>query len=217
MSRIRCRWRRSHQKERSRVKSLGQFRTIQNRDGTSTTTSSCNNPVLEQQRASVCLENGNRSHGPIEEDRALGQPHQSPPAKRRPQSENFPFGSFVQRSPSLHRQNKLRSRKGVHAPRAHRPRAAHAPCGHRVGYLNRLSRKWSTFEALVSTALLGKELWQGVRAPWGELTCNQCSNTMKDDKLLHTNPNFACGYTAQVPSAVTGTGKSIGRQQHVNS
>ena len=51
----------------------------------------------------------------------------------------------------------------------------------------------------------------GCEGPLGELTCNQCS-TMKDDKLLHTNPDFACGYTAQVPSAVSGTvwRKSIG-------
>ena len=45
----------------------------------------------------------------------------------------------------------------------------------------------------------------------GELTCNQCSN-MKNDKLLHPNPIFACGYSAQIPSAVLDTvwGKSIG-------
>ena len=58
----------------------------------------------------------------------------------------------------------------------------------------------------------GEELWQGVRAPLGELTCDQHGNGLKDDKLLHTNPNFARGYTAQVPSAVSGTvlGKSKG-------
>ena len=73
-----------------------------------------------------------------------------------------------------------------------------------------------TFEALVNAVpwwkLLGEELWQGARAPLGELTCNQCSNRLKDDKLLHTNLSFACGYTAQVPSAVSGTGlgKSTG-------
>ena len=40
---------------------------------------------------------------------------------------------------------------------------------HRVRYLNIFSRKWSPFEARVSTIpwwrLLGEELWQGVRAP----------------------------------------------------
>ena len=87
---------------------------------------------------------------------------------------------------------------------------------HRVNYLNNFSRKWSTFEALVNAVpwwkLLGEELWQGVRAPLGELTCDQGSNRLKDDKVLHSNPNFACGYTAQVPCAVSGTvlGKSIG-------
>ena len=51
-----------------------------------------------------------------------------------------------------------------------------------------------------------------VKAHLGELTCNQCSNRLNDDKSLHTNPNFACGYTAQVPSAVSGAvlGNSIG-------
>ena len=59
--------------------------------------------------------------------------------------------------------------------------------------------------------LLEEELWQGVRAPLRELTCNQCSTRLKDDKVLHKNPNFACGYIAQVPSAVSGTffGKSM--------
>ena len=32
---------------------------------------------------------------------------------------------------------------------------------------------------------------QGARAPLGALTCNQCSNRLKDDKLLHINLNFA--------------------------
>ena len=42
-------------------------------------------------------------------------------------------------------------------------------------------------------------------------TCKQCSNKPKDDKLLHTDPNFACGYTAQVPSADEEFfGKSLG-------
>ena len=52
-----------------------------------------------------------------------------------------------------------------------------------------------------------EEVWRGVRAPLGEL-----SNRLKDDKLIHTNPNFACGYIAQDPSAVSGTvfGNSIG-------
>ena len=86
----------------------------------------------------------------------------------------------------------------------------------RFRYLNNFSRKWSTFEALANTGpwwkLLAEELWQGVRPPLGELTCNQCSNRLKDNKLLQTNPNCACGYAAQVPSAVSGTvlGKSIG-------
>ena len=29
----------------------------------------------------------------------------------------------------------------------------------------------------------------------GELTCNRCGNRVKHDKLLHTNPNCACGYS----------------------
>ena len=37
-----------------------------------------------------------------------------------------------------------------------------------------------------------------MRVHLDELTCNQCSNRLKDDKLLHTIPNFAHGYTAQV-------------------
>ena len=74
---------------------------------------------------------------------------------------------------------------------------------HCIGYLNIVVPWWK---------LLGEELWQGVRAPLGELTYNRCGNRLKDDKLLHTNPNFACGYTAQVPFAVSSTvfGKSIG-------
>ena len=56
------------------------------------------------------------------------------------------------------------------------PRTAHAPHAHRVRYLNKCSRKWSPFEALVNTVpwwkLLGEEVWQVVRAPLGELTCN---------------------------------------------
>ena len=45
----------------------------------------------------------------------------------------------------------------------------------------------------------------------GKLTCNHCSNRLKNDKLLHNTPDFVCGYTAQIPSAVSGTvlGKSI--------
>ena len=31
--------------------------------------------------------------------------------------------------------------------------------------------------------LLGEELWQGVRAHLGELTCMQCSNRLTEDKL----------------------------------
>ena len=98
------------------------------------------------------------------------------------------------------------AREGVHTLRAH--------C---IRYLNNFSGKWSTFEALVNTVLwwrlLGEESWQGVGpAPLGELTCNQCSNRLKHGKSLHTNPGVACGYTAQVPSAVSGTvlGKSTG-------
>ena len=78
------------------------------------------------------------------------------------------------------------------------------------------SRKWSTFEALVDIVpwwrLVAEELWQGVRAPLGELSCHQCSTRLRDDEVLHTNPNFACGSTAQVPSVVSGTvlDKSIG-------
>ena len=91
--------------------------------------------------------------------------------------------------------------KGVHA--------LHAP---RVGYLNTFSRKWSAFKALVRTApgwgLLREEVWEGV----GEHTCNRCSIGLQEDKSLHPNPNFACGYTAQMPCAVSGTalGKSAG-------
>ena len=44
-----------------------------------------------------------------------------------------------------------------------------------------------------------------MRAPLGGLTCDQCSTRLKDDTLLHTNPYFACGYTAQAPSAASGT------------
>ena len=60
--------------------------------------------------------------------------------------------------------------------------------------------------------VLGEELWQGVRAPLGGLTCNRCSIGLKDDKVMHNDPKFVCGYTAQGPSAVSGTvlGKSIG-------
>ena len=87
---------------------------------------------------------------------------------------------------------------------------------HHIRYLNNSSRKCTTSEAIVNAVpwwkLLGEEPWQGVRAPLGELTYNQCSNRLKDAKLLHTSPYFVCGYTAQVPSAVSGTvlGKSIG-------
>ena len=58
----------------------------------------------------------------------------------------------------------------------------------------------------------GEELWQGVRAPLGELTSNRCSNRLKDDKSLCTDPDCACGYTAQIPFAASGKvlGKSIG-------
>ena len=81
--------------------------------------------------------------------------------------------------------------------------------------LNNLSGKWSTAETLVNTVpwwkLLGEELWQGVGPPLGELSCNQGSHWLKDYKSLHTNPYFACGYTAQVPSAVSGTVLGIHR------
>ena len=57
---------------------------------------------------------------------------------------------------------------------------------HRVRYLNNFSRKWSTFEALVNTIpwwkMLGEESWPGAWAPMGELTCNQCSHRLKEDK-----------------------------------
>ena len=98
----------------------------------------------------------------------------------------------------------------------HRACTVHAPSTHRVRYLNDFSRKGSAFEALVNTVpwwrLLGEELWHGMRAPLSELTCNRCSDRLKGDKSLHTKPNFACSYTAQVPSAASGTilGKSIG-------
>ena len=54
-----------------------------------------------------------------------------------------------------------------------------------------------------------------VRGLRGPFTCNQCSNRLKDDKILRTNPNFACGYTSQVPSAVSGT--VLGRSMGANS
>ena len=61
-----------------------------------------------------------------------------------------------------------------------------------------------------------------MRAPLGELTCNRCSNRLKDEKSLHPNPHFACGYTGQVPTAGSGRhvsfvsfGKKHRRQQHV--
>ena len=73
------------------------------------------------------------------------------------------------------------------------------------------SGKWSPFEALVHTVpwwkLLGEELWQGVRAPLGELTC---SNKLKDDKSLHINPNFASGYTVHTAVSGTALGKNMG-------
>ena len=88
---------------------------------------------------------------------------------------------------------------------------------HPVTYLNNVPRKWSTFEALLNTVarwkLLGEQLWHVVRAPLGELTCDQCSKGLKgDDKSLRNDPNFACAYITQGPSAVSGTvlGKSIG-------
>ena len=72
---------------------------------------------------------------------------------------------------------------------------------HPVRYLNNVPQKWSTFEGLLNTVarwkLLGEQLWQGVRAPLGELTCNQCSKGLKDDKSLYNDSNFACAYTAQ--------------------
>ena len=62
-----------------------------------------------------------------------------------------------------------------------------APCAHRIRDLNHFSRKWSNFEALVHTVpwwrLLGEEVWQGVRAPLGELTCHQCSGGPREDKI----------------------------------
>ena len=35
---------------------------------------------------------------------------------------------------------------------------------------------------------------EDVRAPLGELTCNQCINVPKDDRLLYISPSFACGW-----------------------
>ena len=70
-------------------------------------------------------------------------------------------------------------------------------------YLNNFSRKWSIFEDLVNAVpwwkLLGEEVWQGVRAPWGELTCNRCSNRLKDDKSLHTRPSL---HAATLPQSL---------------
>ena len=81
-----------------------------------------------------------------------------------------------------------------------RARTAYALCAHRVRNLNNSSRKWSIFEALVNTVLwcrlLGEELWQGVRAPLGELTCNQCSNGLKDDESL---PPIPISHVATLP------------------
>ena len=77
----------------------------------------------------------------------------------------------------------------------------HAPYTHRVRYLNNFSRKWSIFEALGNTI----PWWKLLGGTLGELTWNQCSSRLKDDKVLHTNPYFACGYTTQVPSAVSAT------------
>ena len=37
----------------------------------------------------------------------------------------------------------------------------------------------------------------GCNAPLGELTCNQCSYRLKDDKILHINPNL---YVAALPN-----------------
>ena len=60
--------------------------------------------------------------------------------------------------------------------------------------------------------VLGEQVWQGVRAPLGQPTCPRCSKGLKHDTPLRTNPGFACGYTAHVPPAVSGTvlGKSTG-------
>ena len=61
-----------------------------------------------------------------------------------------------------------------------------APRAHRVGYLNNFSGKCSAFETLVKTVpwrrLPGEELWQGVRAPLGERTCDQRGNGRKEDE-----------------------------------
>ena len=61
------------------------------------------------------------------------------------------------------------------------------PRTHCVRYLNNFSWKRATFEPLVNTVpwwrLLGEELWQGVRAPFGELKCIQCSNRLTEHKL----------------------------------
>ena len=52
----------------------------------------------------------------------------------------------------------------------------------------------------------------GCEGPLGRAHMQPGQQQAEDDKLLHTNPNFACGYTARVPSAVSGTvlGKSRG-------
>ena len=95
---------------------------------------------------------------------------------------------------------------------------AHARSARRVRHLNTFARQWSTFEALANTVpwwglLNVANLWQGVRPPLGELTCNRCSDRPKDDKLLRANPNFAappqslmqcqgqCWAKAQAPTA----------------
>ena len=62
-----------------------------------------------------------------------------------------------------------------------------AHCAHSARYLNNFSRKWATLEDLANTVpwwrLLREELWQGVRAPLGKVTCKQCSNTLKENKI----------------------------------
>ena len=60
--------------------------------------------------------------------------------------------------------------------------------------------------------LLGEQLWQGVQAPLGELTCHRRSKRAERWRIIAHRSPFACGYTAHVPSAASGTvlGKGIG-------
>ena len=63
---------------------------------------------------------------------------------------------------------------------------------HRIRYFNNFSRKpLKPLQILyLGGSCWGKRYGGDVRAPLRELTCNQCSNGMKDDKSLHTNPHL---------------------------